>query len=213
MSVWIKVCGVTTLEDARAVVEAGVDAIGLNFVPSSKRYIEPAVARSLVQEVGRKAVSWVGVVADVPTERLAALRAEVGLDWIQLHGAESPEDLERLLPGAFKALPIADAKDVARAASFGGDRILVDAHVPGTLGGTGQTFDWNLVSDLVRRRRVVLAGGLRPENVAEAIVRCAPWGVDVASGVESAPGRKDPAAVREFVRRARAAEEGVRGKG
>lgn len=209
MSLWVKVCGVMTSDDARAAVAAGVDAIGLNFVPSSKRYVTPEAAQRIVDEVGHGAVSWVGVVADEPFARLAELREQVGLDWVQLHGHESPEDLERCLPAAFKAVAIASAADAARAESFGGDRLLVDAHAPGQLGGTGQSFDWSLVSGLVRRRRVVLAGGLRPDNVAEAVRRVQPWGVDVASGVEISPGRKDAEALRRFVSAARAAAAGA----
>lgn len=205
MSLWVKVCGVTTSDDARAAVAAGVDAIGLNFVPSSKRYVTPETARRIVEEVGRERVSWVGVVADEPLARLVELRELVGLEWLQLHGHESPEDLERCLPAAYKAVSIASAADVARAEAFGGDRLLVDAHAPGQLGGTGQSFDWSLVGELVRRRRVVLAGGLRPDNVAEAVRRVRPWGVDVASGVESSPGRKDAEALHRFVSEARAA--------
>jgi phosphoribosylanthranilate isomerase len=207
MKIWVKVCGVTTVADAQAAVAAGVDAIGLNFVPSSKRYLEPARARALVEQVGHDAVTWVGVVADESFEALSALRHEVPLHLLQLHGAETPEALARLQPGAFKALSIASSEDVARAESFGGDRILVDARAPGALGGTGHTFDWSLVVDLVGRRPTVLAGGLHPGNVAEAVTRLGPWGVDVASGVEHAPGRKDGEAMRRFVELARAAAE------
>lgn len=216
MSIWVKVCGITTLEDARAALDAGVDAIGLNFVPASKRFIEPRAARDLVRQLGQAATTWVGVVADESPERLRELRDEVGLDWLQLHGRETPNDLEQVLPGAFKAVTIGDASDVAFAETFGGDRVLVDARPPRptsgaseslVLGGSGHTFDWSLVSDFVRRRRTILAGGLNPDNVAEAVTFLAPWGVDVASGVESAPGRKDALAMRRFVERARAAAE------
>lgn len=203
MSVWIKVCGVTTVEDAVAAIEAGVDAIGLNFVPSSKRYLEPEAAASLIEQVGRDEVEWVGVVADDPVVHLQELRKRLPLHWWQLHGKESPEELELLLPSAYKALPIANASDVARAERFGGERLLVDAHAPGQLGGTGRTFEWGWISELVTKRRVILAGGLTPENVGVAVRQVAPWGVDVASGVESAPGKKDIEAIRKFVRAAR----------
>lgn len=207
MKIWVKVCGITTVADAEAAVAAGVDAIGLNFVRSSKRYLAPERARVLVEAVGVDAVTWVGVVADEPFEAASALRRQVPLHLLQLHGDETPGELERLQPGAFKALCIAGPEDVARAESFGGDRILVDARAPGVLGGTGQTFDWSLVVDLVGQRRTVLAGGLHPDNVGEAVARLGPWGVDVASGVELSPGRKDPDAMRRFVEGARAAAE------
>ncbi len=205
MNVWIKVCGVTTVEDARAAIAAGVDAIGLNFVPTSKRFLAPEAAAALIRAAGRDAVSWVGVVADEPPSRVTELLRHVGLDLVQLHGKEPPAELEALSPGAYKAVAIAGPEDVERARRYGGERLLVDAHVPGLLGGSGQTFDWALVRELVRERRVVLAGGLRPDNVASAVEALRPWGVDVASGVEHAPGRKDPTAMRSFVERARAA--------
>ncbi|NLE87331.1 MAG: phosphoribosylanthranilate isomerase [Myxococcales bacterium] len=213
MNVWIKVCGVTTVEDARAAIAAGVDAIGLNFVPSSKRFLAPEAAAALIREAGRDAVRWVGVVADQPPRQLEELLRRVELDQVQLHGKETPAELEALLPHAFKAVAIAGPADVERARRYGGDPLLVDAHVPGLLGGSGQTFDWTLVRELVRERRVVLAGGLRPDNVADAIRELRPWGVDVASGVELAPGRKDPRAVWSFVERARAAARELTGAG
>ncbi len=204
MSFWVKICGITNLEDARAVVDAGADAIGLNFVPQSKRFVSPVMARHIVEEL-EDAVEWVGVVANEEPEHLEELRSSIGLDFLQLHGDEPPKALEPLLPRAFKAVAIASSADVKSARAFGGDRLLVDAKVTGELGGTGQTFDWSLVRGLVEARRVILAGGLTAENVARAVAEVKPWGVDVASGVESSPGRKDPELVRRFVERARAA--------
>ncbi len=126
MTIWVKVCGVTNAPDARAAVEAGVDALGLNFVPSSKRYIAPARAREIVRALGG-VVTWVGVVADLPASELRALRDEVGFDLWQLHGHEPPEALEPLLPNAYKALPIGSPDDARAAARYSGDRVLVDA--------------------------------------------------------------------------------------
>ncbi len=204
MALWVKVCGVTNVEDARAAADAGVDALGLNFVRSSKRYVSPAVASEIVRALGG-AVTWVGVVADAPEHELRALKNEVGFDLWQLHGHEPPEALEPLLPDAYKALPIGAAEDVAAAARFAGDRVLVDAKVVGELGGTGRVFDWRLIDELVATRRVVLAGGLTPDNVGRAVREVRPWGVDTASGVESAPGKKDPELIRRFVTEARLA--------
>jgi phosphoribosylanthranilate isomerase len=204
MTVWVKVCGVTNVEDARAAVEAGVDALGLNFVPSSKRYVSPTIARDIVGAIGA-VVTWVGVVADRREEDLRSLRDEVGFDLWQLHGHEPPEALEPLLPDAYKAIPIGSEEDVRVAGRFSGDRVLVDAKVVGELGGTGRVFDWRLIDQLVALRRVVLAGGLTPDNVGRAVREVRPWGVDTASGVESAPGRKDAVLMRRFVEEARRA--------
>jgi phosphoribosylanthranilate isomerase len=127
---------------------------------------------------------------------------------LQLHGAESSEELELLLPNAYKAVAIAGPEDVARASEYGGERLLVDAKVPGELGGTGARFDWSLAVPLTKRRDLIVAGGLTPENVAEAMRALSPFGVDVASGVEMRqnPRAKDPAKLSAFVAAVRAAD-------
>lgn len=209
MTLWVKVCGVTSVADAERVAASGVDAIGLNFVPSSKRCVTTERAREIVRAVGSR-VTFVAVVADRAPAELRALREEVGFQLWQLHGHESPALLAELLPDAYKALSVGTAEDALGADTFGGDRVLVDAKVPGELGGTGRVFDWQLLGGLTSRRRVVLAGGLTPDNVAHAVRRVRPWGVDTASGVESAPGRKDPALVERFVREARLAADATR---
>jgi phosphoribosylanthranilate isomerase len=205
MSLWIKICGITTVEDAERAVEAGADAIGVNLVPSSKRYVDAATVRSVLAAVKGR-VEVIAVVADADPAELSALRERLGVDALQLHGSEPPLVLARLLPRAYQAVRIATAADVTAARAFGGSRLLVDAKVKGELGGTGQTFDWSLVRDLVRERAVVLAGGLTPENVGAAVLAVKPYGVDTASGVEGADARrKDPAKITRFVERARAA--------
>lgn len=197
----VKVCGLTTPEDAAACVALGVDLLGLNFVPSSPRCLDLARARRLADAV-RGRVELVGVVADLDEAALEELRAAVGLDRLQLHGSEPPSLVQRLAPRAFKALRIGAQADVAGASLYAG-LILVDAKVPGTLGGTGQVVDFALVAPLARARPVLLAGGLTPGNVAAAVRAVEPWGVDVASGVERSPGVKDLEAVAAFVRAAR----------
>jgi phosphoribosylanthranilate isomerase len=194
----IKICGVTSVADARLCVEAGASAIGVNFVPSSPRCIDAAVARAIVEAVGPSTLV-VGVVADLPLDAMRQLRDETGVGCLQLHGDEPAQDLFALLPHAYKALRVASAADVARAEAMPGDYVLVDAKVDGALGGTGQVFDWTLVLELAKRRRVVLAGGLTPANVARAVRTVRPWCVDVASGVESAPGVKDRGKVLAFL--------------
>ena len=199
----IKVCGITTPEDAEACVALGVDWLGLNFVPSSPRCIDVAAALAIRSAVRGKA-ALVGVVADLPEAALEELRLAVGLDRLQLHGDEPPELVRRLAPFAFKALRVGDATDVTAAERYEG-LLLVDAKVPGALGGTGRTVDFALAAKLASARPILLAGGLGPGNVAAAVRAVSPWGVDVASGVELSPGVKDLDAVEAFVANARAA--------
>jgi phosphoribosylanthranilate isomerase len=200
----VKICGLTTAADALLCVEAGASAIGLNFVPSSPRRVTAAVAREIARAVrGRTLV--VGVVADMSVPAMRALFEEAELGCLQLHGDETPATVATLLPHAYKAVRVGTAADVAAARQYGGEYLLVDARVDGALGGTGQTLDWSLVAALAKERNLTLAGGLTPANVQDAIRAVRPYCVDVASGVESAPGVKDPAKVRAFVERAREA--------
>lgn len=201
---WIKICGVTNVEDAERVVTAGADAIGLNFVPTSKRRVTLEQARLLLGVIAGR-VQVVAVVADASDAQVKELREGLGIEWLQLHGSEDAARTAELLPHAFKAVPIASADDAQQAASFPGQRLLVDAKVAGASGGTGQVFDWQLVRDLCRERELIVAGGLTPANVAQAVRQLGPYGVDVASGVEAAPGRKDAELVAAFVKAARGA--------
>lgn len=196
----VKVCGVTRVEDAVFAVEAGVSLIGLNFVPTSPRCVTIEQAQQLVAAVAGRA-EVVAVVANLEWSQMAALRAEVGVDTLQLHGDEPPELFRSLSANDYKAIRIADATDVALARRYPGQRLLVDAKVPGLLGGSGHVFDWRLVADLAKERNLILAGGLTPDNVQAAVSQVQPWAVDVASGVESAPGRKNPEKVVSFLRR------------
>ncbi len=200
----VKICGITNVEDALMSEEAGADAIGVNLVPSSARLVSEERAREIVNAVGPRLLV-VGIVADRDPSDMAALLSRVGLGCLQLHGHESPAALRRLLPHAYKALRIGTAEDVLAAELYAGDYLLVDAKHPDVLGGSGRTVDWRLVEPLARRRRLVLAGGLTPENVGEAVGLVQPDCVDVASGVEFAedPRRKDPARLRAFIAAAR----------
>jgi phosphoribosylanthranilate isomerase len=204
--VFVKICGVTTVADALGAVEAGADAVGLNFIPSSRRRVGLETASAIAGAI-RGRTQRVGVVANLPAAELVRLGEQCDIDLWQLTGEESPEQVRACLPRAFKAARIGGAEDVTRAASYPGELILVDAKVEGELGGTGHSFDWRLVTGLARERRLILAGGLTPENVSEAVTLVHPWGVDVASGVElpGDPRRKDPELMRRFVAAARAA--------
>ncbi len=199
----VKICGVTHVADALRCADAGADAIGLNFWPESKRRCDPIEAARIVDAVGERA-RIVAVFVDADLHTIEQVRSSTGISWVQLHGREEPALLAALLPNAYKAVhPIDDASATA-ALRYLGDELLVDASVPGMPGGTGVRCDWSVAERLARERNVWLAGGLVPDNVAEAIARVRPYGVDVASGVERAPGVKDPLLVERFVRAARA---------
>lgn len=199
----VKICGITTIEQAWACVELGVDAIGVNLVDGSPRRVDETLARRIAQEVGDR-VLVVAVVANRSLAAMREIRAATGVGCLQLHGDEPASDVSALLPHAYKAVRVGGPADVEAADAMPGDYLMVDARVEGALGGTGRTVDWGLVVGLAKRRKLVLAGGLTPENVREAVAVVQPWCVDVASGVESAPGIKDPRKMAAFVRAARA---------
>jgi phosphoribosylanthranilate isomerase len=206
----VKICGLKTLEEALAAVGAGADLLGFNFHPPSPRYIAPPDCTRLVAALragGCQAI-LVGVFVNRPAAEIAEVLDGCGLDLAQLSGDEPPETLAELGGRAFKALrpasPSALEESLLRYAPRPAPPAwLVDAFRPGEFGGTGQAADWDLARSLARGTTVLLAGGLRPENVAEAVRSVRPWGVDVASGVESAPGRKDAARMQAFVQAAR----------
>jgi phosphoribosylanthranilate isomerase len=200
----VKICGVTRLEDAEACAEAGVDLVGVNLVAGSPRRVTVEVARSIARRL-RGRVEVVGVVADEAEAVLRRLLDDAELDRLQLHGHEPPALVEALGARAFKAVRVGSLDDVALARGYGGALLLVDAKVAGVLGGTGRRVDPALVAPLAAERPVLLAGGLGPENVAEAVRAVRPFGVDAASGVESRPGVKDRRKVAAFVAAARGA--------
>jgi phosphoribosylanthranilate isomerase len=199
----VKICGVTTPAQADACAAIGVDMIGLNFVPGSPRAIAPLLARLIVEAVRGRA-EIIGVVADLAKPALRALHEEARIDRLQLHGDEPPELVTALAPLAFKALRIGSPADLEDAERYPG-LLLVDARVAGKLGGTGASVDADLVAPLAARRTVILAGGLTPANVAARIRAIRPAGVDVAGGVERAPGDKDLDLVAAFIHEARRA--------
>ncbi len=204
----IKICGLTCLDDALAALEAGADYLGFNFYPGSPRYLAPEACAAMTTALRRRsaAVRLVGIFVDEPPARVAAILAEAGLDLAQLHGGETPDTLRALEGRAFKAFRgLGERHAEFASAGPGTPAFLVDAHSATLYGGTGQTADWPGARPLAARYPLFLAGGLTPDNVADAIAQVQPWGVDVASGVERAPGRKDHAKVTAFVERARRA--------
>lgn len=198
---FVKICGVTRPDDATAASRAGADAIGLNFVRTSRRYVDLETARAIIAVIPEH-VMTVGVFRNHSVGSMIETTQALGLDAAQLHGDESPE----------VTAGVAAVTTVIKVFSAGSPSIrLIDDHaahivmLDAPTSGGGITFDWELVGDVVARHRILLAGGLRPDNVADAVRRVRPWGVDVASGVEAEPGRKDPVALARFVAEARAA--------
>ena len=198
----VKICGLTTVDDAVRCIELGADAIGLNFWSGSPRRTDLASARAIADAVGDRA-EMVGVFVDHSVEQVLEILQKTGITWAQLHGGEPPEDVEALLPHAYKAIGVKDGSAVELARRYPGEHLLLDASVPGIPGGTGRTFDWAIAAAVAQERKLTLAGGLTPDNVAEAVRVVRPFRVDVASGVESAPGRKDPERVAAFIRAAK----------
>jgi phosphoribosylanthranilate isomerase len=197
----VKFCGITRLVDARAAVNAGATWLGFNFYPPSPRYIAPEKAAGIIAELPRGIVS-VGVFVNEPPAVVEAIARQAGLSRVQLHGDEPPADLAALAAWQpLKALALRTSADLARLDDYPDALLLIDAPSP-DFGGSGQTGDWALAHAAAARRRILLAGGLRPENVAEAVRQVQPWGVDVASGVESAKGIKSAELVHAFCRAA-----------
>ena len=209
MSVRVKICGITNLADARAAIAAGADALGFVFVPGTPRFIAPDLAGEIVRELP-PFIARVGLFVDAETRTVAEALVRSGMDTLQFHGEETP-DLVRQFRRAvkvMKAFRVRGEETLMRLPAYADavDAILLDAYVAGAHGGTGAQFDWKLaVQARDLGKPLVLAGGLTPANVAEAVRTVRPYGVDVSSGVESAPGRKDPAKLAEFVRAAKSA--------
>ncbi len=200
----IKICGVTTAADASFAVSCGADAVGLNFYRGSKRYVPEGSAREIVRAVGSRA-EVVAVFVNESPEAVAALCGRLGIRRVQLHGDESAVDAARIGLWRMKAVHMEVPVDFEALAGYPCEAFLLDAGGPGEYGGTGRTLPWEGMSKRFAGlgKPWVLAGGLTPENVERAIATAKPSGVDTASGVESAPGRKDPDKVRAFIENAR----------
>jgi phosphoribosylanthranilate isomerase len=200
----IKICGIKTLPDALAAIEAGTDYLGFNFYPKSIRFIEKDVCADITSVLKKEypQIKLVGVFVNLSVEEVKDIINTCSIDLAQLHGDETAEMLNELDGKAFKAfrgIP-ADVNGFVRSDS---PAFLVDASVKGMYGGSGITADWNGAAELAKKYPLLLAGGLTPENVVEAVRRVKPWGVDVASGVESEPGKKDARKMKAFVRAVR----------
>lgn len=205
----VKICGITNWTDARNAFEAGADFLGFNFYRQSPRYIAPAAARRIVRRLP-DGVSSVGVFVNEPEAETLLIAREVGLDFVQLHGDEPPDvvsHLRRIVP-VIKALRVRGALHTSELARFKeASAILLDGFDRKLRGGTGKRVDWKLAKRASRKRRIFLAGGVTPENAAEAVVTAQPYAIDVCSGVESRPGKKDAGRMRALVLAVRAARK------
>lgn len=202
----IKICGITTPEAARAAADAGADAVGLVFAPSRRR-VSVEQAKAIVA-VLPPFVSRVGVFVDEAPERIAAIAETCGLDVLQLHGDEPPEACQWFPRKVIKAIRIRGPESLEDLERYQVDAFLLDTFVPGEPGGTGRTFDWGIARAAASRFRVILSGGLTPENVTQALEVVRPYGVDVSSGVETG-GAKDPEKIRAFIAAVRGWERGL----
>ena len=188
----VKICGITRLEDAEAAVAAGAEAIGFVFWPKSPRFIDPHRARRIALALP-PLVTVVGVFVNQPVDYVNGVASLVRLGAVQLHGDESPEFAAAVSIPVIKAVSVDNVDTGAWTART---TLLLDVHDPAARGGTGRTIDWAAAADVAAQRRVLLAGGLTPDNVADAVARVRPFGIDVSSGVERAPGIKDPQRLR-----------------
>ena len=201
--VGVKICGVRTFSDTLFACDVGADAIGFNFWPQSKRYIDPQELSTWVSDIPAS-VERIGVFVNARRDEVVRLLKEGVIHSAQLHGDETQEYYLSVAQGfaCMKAFTVRDESSLDMASNFQATTVLLDAYCPGEYGGGGNTFEWSLGQRFVREnssRSVVLAGGLRPDNVQSAISQVSPSAVDVASGVESSPGIKDPSMVRDFV--------------
>ena len=186
----VKICGITNLSDAQAAIEMGADLLGFNFYPKSPRYIQLQAAMEIISKLPAF-VDTVGVFVNPSLEQIKEMITDGQLNWVQLHGDETPQFCESLLSlsvKTMKALRVRGPEDIQRAENYYTDAILLDAYQPDKYGGTGTNFDWNIIGHI--GKRVFLAGGINPDNAQKA-VKLGVYGIDVCSGIESAPGKKD----------------------
>jgi len=204
MRVRVKICGITNLDDALMAVDAGADALGFMFYEASPRNVSAKLATEIIRQLP-PFVAKVGVFVDASEAAVREAAAECGLDTLQFHGAETPEYCRKFAPlKVCKAFRVQGVESLEALPAFRTDAWLLDSHVVGKPGGTGAKFNWNLAVEVTKLGRpVILAGGLTPENVAEAVAKVRPHAVDVSSGVESSPGKKDRIKITQFIANAK----------
>jgi len=194
----IKICGITNLEDALAAAALGADALGFNFFKKSPRYIDPAKAAEIISQLP-PIIMPVGIFVNEREEKIREIQAQTCIQTIQLHGDESPEFCQRFGARVIKAFQVKDKESIKHMAQYHVGAFLLDSYHGGVRGGTGETFDWHLAVVAKTFGRVILAGGLTPENVAEAVKLVQPYGVDVATGIEREKGVKDHVKLKKFI--------------
>jgi phosphoribosylanthranilate isomerase len=205
MPVKVKICGITTVQDGLAAAEAGADLLGFVFYELSPRHVSVEAAAAIIRQLPA-GILKTGVFVDAQEESVSRAARECGLNLLQFHGQESPEYCLQFGLMSMKAFRVRDAASLVDVQRYRTDGWLLDAYVPGKPGGTGDTFNWDLAAEASRwGRPIFLAGGLTPENVSAAVRQARPYGVDVSSGVEAAPGKKDLAKVRAFIQAAKSA--------
>lgn len=204
VAVRAKICGITNAKDAELAADAGADALGFVFVPGTPRYIDPDTAHGIITDLP-PLVTPVGVFADHPVEEVERLMSRCGFRTVQLHGSEPPEYCRQVTGSVIKAFRVGEGQEFPRLEAYRVHAYLLDTFVEGKLGGTGNTFPLEVASSAKAFGRVIIAGGLTPENVAEVVRQVNPYGVDVSSGVEAKPGRKDPKKLRDFLASVRGA--------
>jgi len=204
MTVRVKICGLTTLEDAQAAADAGADAVGFVLYKDSPRQISADQAKDIIRRLP-PFVTTVGLFVNQPTQWVRVMAERCGVDVLQFQGDESPAYCEAFAPRAIKAIRVKDRDSLEPMAEYAVRAFVLDAYQEGEYGGTGTTFDWDLAAAAKAHGRIILAGGLTPENVAEAIRRVRPFGVDVSTGVEGhIKGKKDHGKIRAFIQHAKA---------
>ncbi|MEE8574770.1 MAG: phosphoribosylanthranilate isomerase [Thermodesulfobacteriota bacterium] len=207
MNTWIKICGITSVPDGEIALEAGADALGFVFYKDSARYVTPDEA-SIIVSIMPPEVAKVGVFVNEPIDTLVSIAKETEIDTLQLHGDEDEaylEELLRLLPDSrvLKVIKVRDEADIEKIKEFPANTFLLDTFSDISHGGAGETFDWGIALKAKELGRVILAGGLTPDNITDALRTVRPYGVDVSTGVEKSPGKKDREKIKNFIDRIR----------
>ena len=194
----IKICGITNMEDAQVAADFGADALGFIFYKESKRYVDPQVAMSIISSLP-PFITTVGVFVNQELDEISQIKETTGIQVVQLHGDETPEFVSSIPFNAIKAIRVKDKSDLDKVAQYAGQAILFDTYSDKEYGGTGESFDWSILNDMSSTKKIVLSGGLNPENILEAVKIVGPYAVDVSSGVEDKPGKKDHTKIKRFI--------------
>ena len=194
----IKICGITNIEDARAASDLGADALGFIFYKDSKRYVAPETVKDIISELPLF-ITKVGVFVKSDLNEILSIKEKTGIDIAQLHGDETPEFCRSIPFKVIKVIRVKDKSDLGQVAQYSDQDILFDTYSDKEYGGTGESFNWEILKDLSLSRNIILSGGLSPDNVLDAVKIVRPYAVDVSSGVESEPGKKDHKKIKQFI--------------